>query len=160
MGSSHIVRFGEQLEMVSKCSIAFGLCQTTLLLCITIANCVDAFTLTSPQNARTTCNSFTVSSLSHLRYSKDSTQDDIDWRAFRAQLVHSESNDSSTTNMDKIEHWAYDSGDFVEPGSVVISIPSSDETANDMDALNNQCYRKCILLVLDIKTNFIQGASY
>lgn len=80
--------------------------------------------------------------------------DDVDWRAFRAQLVQSES--TGSINTDK-STWAYDSGDYVEPGSVIISIPSSDPKADDIDALNNQCYRKSIVLVLDVDDDFIQG---
>ena len=94
---------------------------------------------------------------SHQSDGWDGTEDDVDWRAFRAQLVQSESNGSSTMNTEPSPHWAYDSGDFLERGSVVISLPSSDPIANDIDALNNQCYRKCIVLVLDISNDFIQG---
>lgn len=82
-------------------------------------------------------------------------EDDIDWRAFRAQLVQSEN--SSSTNAEKSSHWAYDSGEYVEAGSIVISIPSSNPTCDDIDALTNQCYRKSIVLVLDVTNDYIQG---
>jgi hypothetical protein len=98
---------------------------------------------------------FSVKSLS-----ESNDLDDVDWRAFRAQLVKSETSNNEPPSIDAdtaSSHWAYDSGDFVEPGSVVISIPSSDPIADDIDALNNQCYRKCIVLVLEVKNDFIQG---
>ena len=55
-----------------------------------------------------------------------------DWRDFRAQLVRSEKADANTKQKEKQKqqddddddvHWAYDSGDFVERGSVVVSVP-------------------------------------
>mmetsp|Transcript_9595 Transcript_9595/g.21642 ORF Transcript_9595/g.21642 Transcript_9595/m.21642 type:complete len:685 (-) Transcript_9595:104-2158(-) len=91
---------------------------------------------------------------------------DEDWREFRAQLVRSENDndvDSSTKRnyspdrKKDEDHWAYETGDFVERGSIVISVPSSNEFLNDVDALNNICYRKSIVLVLDVGPNFIQG---
>ncbi|KAL7529746.1 hypothetical protein ACHAXR_003134 [Thalassiosira sp. AJA248-18] len=85
---------------------------------------------------------------------------DEDWRDFRAQLVRSENNNVDTPKPDKKkdeDHWAYETGDFVERGSVVISVPSSNKFLNDVDALNNICYRKSIVLVLDVGPNFIQG---
>jgi len=93
---------------------------------------------------------------------------DEDWREFRAQLVRSEKengDDESSSSKRKSsigrekdeDHWAYETGDFVERGSIVISVPSSNEILNDIDALNNVCYRKSIVLVLDVGPNFIQG---
>ena len=94
---------------------------------------------------------------------------DDDWREFRAQLVRSEketgdessssySTRKSSPGRGQLEdHWAYETGDFVERGSIVISVPSSNEILNDIDALNNVCYRKSIVLVLDVSPNFIQG---
>ena len=87
----------------------------------------------------------------------DNINDDLDWRAFCAQLVRSKQNDPIDPNSKDSSHWAYDSGDLIERGSVVISIPSSDPIAKDIDTLNNQCYRKSIILVLDVKPDFIQG---
>ncbi|KAL3783979.1 hypothetical protein HJC23_013359 [Cyclotella cryptica] len=122
-------------------------------------------TLTSRYNK----DSFTSRSLSQQNIEDDlnnenesngNTNEDLDWRAFRAQLVRSEQHGNSSIdqkNCNESTHWAYDSGDFVERGSVVISIPSSDPVADDIDALNNQCYRKSIVLVLDVKSDFIQG---
>ncbi|KAL9180208.1 hypothetical protein ACHAXT_008178 [Thalassiosira profunda] len=86
-----------------------------------------------------------------------------DWREFRAHLVQSESDDDTNApskRPDKEkgeEHWAFETGDFVERGSIVVSVPSSDAFLNDVDALNNICYRKSIVLVLDVGPNFIQG---
>lgn len=92
-----------------------------------------------------------------------------DWREFRAQLVLSENeNDVGTSPSSKRksslpdankdgDRWAYETGDFVERGSIVVSTPSSNEILNDIDALNNVCYRKSIVLVLDVSPNFIQG---
>ena len=86
----------------------------------------------------------------------EDNEDDLDWRAFRANLVRSEQNGPLDANTDS-SHWAYDSGDLIERGSIVISIPSCDPKSDDIDALNNQCYRKSIVLVLDVKPDFIQG---
>jgi len=91
--------------------------------------------------------------------------DEADWRDFRAQLVRSENDndkDSPKRNSSpdgKIDEgrWAYETGDLVERGSIVVSVPSSSEFLNDIDALNNVCYRKSIVLVLDVGPNFIQG---
>ena len=92
---------------------------------------------------------------------------DEDWRDFRAQLVRSENNNGSdddiskSNNKDKQpsdnDHWAYDTGDFVERGSIVLSIPSTNQYLNDIDILNNISYRKSIVLVLDVSPYFIQG---
>ena len=87
-----------------------------------------------------------------------------DWRDFRAQLVRSEKADANTKQKEKQKqkddddvHWAYDSGDFVERGSVVLSVPSSNPFLDDVDSLNSICYRKSIVLVLDVNSKFIQG---
>jgi len=83
-----------------------------------------------------------------------------DWRDFRAQLVRSENRDTTTNPQDREqdeEHWAYETGDFVERGSIVISVPSSCAFLDDVDSLNSICYRKSIVLVLDASANFIQG---
>lgn len=96
------------------------------------------------------------------QFSNNNLKEEDDWRAFRAQLVRSETADTTNTMNGKTDNtstsrWAYDSGDLVERGSIVLSVPSSDPSANDIDALNNQCYRKSIVLVLDVQQNFIQG---
>lgn len=88
------------------------------------------------------------------------SEEEKDWRAFRAQLVQSETLMENKNEEDKEKndsHWAYDTDGFIERGSIVLSIPSSDNIANDIDALTNQCYRKSIVLVLDVKADFIQG---
>jgi putative AlgH/UPF0301 family transcriptional regulator len=85
---------------------------------------------------------------------------DNDWREFRAQLVRSEKRtgeETTTSKKTNDDQWAYETGDFVERGSIVISVPSSNEILNDIDALNNVCYRKSIVLVLDVGPNFMQG---
>ncbi|KAL7464965.1 hypothetical protein ACHAXS_005296 [Conticribra weissflogii] len=91
---------------------------------------------------------------------------EADWRAFRAKLVQNENKqDKSIISEIPTEderssapsHWAYDTDGFIERGSIVLSIPSIDPVANDIDALTNQCYRKAIVLVLDVKADFIQG---
>ena len=90
---------------------------------------------------------------------------DEDWRDFRAQLVRSENNNDNNDDIPKEDnkqpsdndHWAYDTGDFVERGSVILSIPSINQYLNDIDILNNISYRKSIVLVLDVSPYFIQG---
>jgi len=127
---------------------------------------IDAFVLYNLESYNTrlcNCNIYKSAIKTLAKKSSDeeteSNEDDVDWRAFRAQLVQSEADGKSIsdTNTDKSARWAYDSGDFVEPGSIVISIPSSDRVADDIDALNNQCYRKSIVMVLNVKPDFIQG---
>jgi len=93
----------------------------------------------------------------------DDILNDEDWRDFRAQLVRSENNneDDNIPKEDKQpednDHWAYDTGDFVERGSIVLSIPSTNQYLNNIDILNNISYRKSIVLVLDVSPYFIQG---
>lgn len=89
-----------------------------------------------------------------------SASDEEDWRYFRTKLVQSENKSISKTpkkDSNNNDNWAYDTGDFVERGSIVLSVPSSNSFLNDVDALNNICYRKSIVLVLDVSPNFIQG---
>ena len=99
---------------------------------------------------------------------EDIVDSDEDWREFRAQLVRSENDNNIDSPSKKLKtpdrekedddgHWAYETGEFVERGSIVISVPSSDAYLNDVDILNNICYRKSIVLVLDVSPNFIQG---
>lgn len=83
-----------------------------------------------------------------------------DWRDFRAQLVRSEKANTNTKQMERQQdenHWAYETGDFVERGSIVVSVPSSNAFLDDVDSLNSICYRKSIVLVMDVNTKFIQG---
>jgi len=84
---------------------------------------------------------------------------DEDWRDFRAQLVRSENNNVPKEDKQPSDndHWAYDTGDFVERGSIVLSVPSTNQYLNDIDILNNISYRKSIVLVLDVSPYFIQG---
>lgn len=141
-----------------KCLTSFVVYRTLFPFSFSTTICADAFVVLDTKWM--TVESFTRLAIKGVHSQSDergSTKDDVDWRAFRAQLVQSESNGLSTISTEQSSHWAYDSGDFVEPGSVVVSIPSSDPVANDIDALNNQCYRKCIVLVLDITNDFIQG---
>jgi len=100
----------------------------------------------------------TAMQLSKLSLDGDNVEDD--WRDFRAQLVRSENRDTTTNPKDSEqdgEHWAYETGDFVERGSIVVSVPSSCSFLDDVDSLNSICYRKSIVLVLDASANFIQG---
>ena len=100
----------------------------------------------------------TAMHLSKLALDDDNVEDD--WRDFRAQLVRSEKRDTTTNSKDEEQdedHWAYETGDFVERGSIVISVPSSCSFLDDVDSLNSICYRKSIVLVLDASPNFIQG---
>ena len=117
----------------------------------------------SVQYRRQQLNKLSVSTTSKI---EEINIDDEDWRDFRAQLVRSESNNDDdngpkSNNKDKQpsddDHWAYDTGDFVERGSIVLSIPSTNPYLNDIDILNNISYRKSIVLVLDVSPYFIQG---
>ena len=79
-----------------------------------------------------------------------------DWRDFRAALVCGETGQSSN-NSGSNEQWAYETGDYVERGSIVLSVPSSNAYLDTIDSLNSICYRKAIVLVLDAGPRFIQG---
>jgi hypothetical protein len=150
-----------KMTMLVQSAIAIALihfiisfrCQNQLL------SSVDAFTLggiTRTVVQHTNDHSAVARALSKKNTEND--EDDVDWRAFRAQLVQSETTGNTpSAETDKSTHWVYDSGDFVESGSIVLSIPSSDPIANTIDALTNVCYRKSIVLVLDVKSDFIQG---
>ena len=64
-----------------------------------------------------------------------------DWREFRAQLVRAESEGAASSKArperrEDEDHWAYETGDFVERGSLVVAVPSSNEYLDDVDALN------------------------
>ena len=79
-----------------------------------------------------------------------------DWRDFRAALVSGETGQSSNDSGSH-EQWAYETGDYVERGSIVLSVPSSNSYLDTVDSLNSICYRKAIVLVLDAGPRFIQG---
>lgn len=100
-----------------------------------------------------------LASMMHLsKLDGDNVEDD--WRDFRAQLVRSEKRDTTTSSKDRQQdedHWAYETGDFVERGSIVLSVPSSSSFLDDVDSLTSICYRKSIVLVLDASPDFIQG---
>lgn len=91
-------------------------------------------------------------------------EDDEDWREFRAKLVmsHREKEsegpaesipaDNSTTatrarNQSKTEesslHWAYESGDAIEVGSIILACPEQDFG----HGLRQQYFHKCLVLV-------------
>lgn len=82
-----------------------------------------------------------------------------DWRDFRAALVSGESGSGQSSNNSgrNDEQWAYETGDYVERGSIVLSVPSSNAYLDTIDSLNNICYRKAIVLVLDAGSRFIKG---
>ena len=121
---------------------------------------------TNGRNEKVMKAAITAKHLSNTPLSGDNVEDD--WRDFRAQLVRSEKDDKNANKKQKEKqklqddddddvHWAYDSGDFVERGSVVLSVPSSNPFLDDVDSLNSICYRKSIVLVLDVNSKFIQG---
>ncbi|KAL7532165.1 hypothetical protein ACHAWF_004032 [Thalassiosira exigua] len=85
---------------------------------------------------------------------------DDDWREFRAQLVRSEGSSDDgggRSGSDDPRHYAYETGDLVERGSIVISVPSVDPYLDDVDSLTNVCYRKSVVLVLDAAPDFVRG---
>jgi putative AlgH/UPF0301 family transcriptional regulator len=126
-----------------------------VLLCIN-AGVVSAWVPYAPRISRN--NKAVLPTAMHLSKTPlDEENVEGDWRDFRAQLVRQETSTNRNDGEHDEEHWAYETGDFVERGSIVVSVPSSCSFLDDVDSLNSICYRKSIVLVLDTSTNFIQG---
>mmetsp|Transcript_2798 Transcript_2798/g.3981 ORF Transcript_2798/g.3981 Transcript_2798/m.3981 type:complete len:583 (+) Transcript_2798:62-1810(+) len=81
---------------------------------------------------------------------------DEDWRDFRAKLVMGEKVESSaaTATSDPSEPWAYDAGDVIEKGSIILS--SLEQAFGH--GLNQQYFHKSVILVLEHEDNvFTKG---
>ncbi|EKX34079.1 hypothetical protein GUITHDRAFT_147476 [Guillardia theta CCMP2712] len=74
-----------------------------------------------------------------------------DWRSFRAKLVAQEK--SSSTSLHDSDEWAYNAGEFVEQGSVLLG---GSETMLGF-GLRQQYFHKCVLLVLYHNKDFTKG---
>lgn len=86
---------------------------------------------------------------------------EMDWRDVRAKLViqYSQGEDATTGSSNSTavvtqksmpaittDRWAYDSGDVVEIGSLIVSHPSQDSACG---GLRQQHFHKCIVLVIE-----------
>ncbi|VEU41275.1 unnamed protein product [Pseudo-nitzschia multistriata] len=103
-------------------------------------------------------------SLNPLFYSNQNGDDpQEDWRDIRAKLVmqydkgndHTTTNRSNTTCMPPIpgmNRWAYDSGDVIEVGSLIVSHPYQ-----DWGGLKKQHFHKCIILVIEHSQDGTKG---
>ncbi len=91
-----------------------------------------------------------------------SSEDEEDWRNFRAKLVmqYRNSNDNSGLGVDEMAaspststttSWAYESGQTIEKGSIILArnVDDDDEEDGDSDSgLTQQYFHKAIILVL------------
>lgn len=94
----------------------------------------------------------------------DYNEEDIpDWRDVRAKLVmqyregehlprRPEKNSNSSSNGNK--GWAYESGDVIEAGSLIVSAPSQDFSCG---GLRQQYFYKCVVLVVEHGPDFTRG---
>jgi hypothetical protein len=79
--------------------------------------------------------------------------DTNNWRAFRAQLVSENQNDSSGVNLSS--SWAYDAGQMIEKGSIILARVEPDFC---YFGLNQQYFHKSVMLVTYHKENeFTKG---
>ena len=97
----------------------------------------------------------------HLSQKDDSSlpeKPEEDWRAFRAKLVlqekqqqpqRSSSSSSSTTG----DGWAYEAGNVIETGSIILSRAQQDFGYG----IRQQYFHKCVILVLHHDRNFTKG---
>ena len=99
---------------------------------------------------------------SPLKESADDVAPDLDpddWRAFRARLVlganNDESSSSNTESLGRSTAWAYDSGDVIEPGSIILA---KVEPEFCYFGLHQQYFHKSVMLVTHHKENiFTRG---
>lgn len=98
------------------------------------------------------------------------TQDDEDWRAFRAKLVMQSQKPSSTSTRNSLDDdaddvdgigalfdtggaWAYDSGNVIEEGAVILG--GLDQEFGF--GLRQQYFHKTVILVLEHDATFTKG---
>eukprot|EP00536_Pseudo-nitzschia_multiseries_P017146 jgi/Psemu1/223926/e_gw1.1400.7.1 len=85
--------------------------------------------------------------------------DDEDWRAFRAKLVMGEKNtnengdDLASSDSPTSTSWAYDSGDVIEQGAVILGGIEQEFGFG----LRQQYFHKTVILVLDHSPTFTKG---
>ena len=108
----------------------------------------------------------TSSSSSYYYYSKknddNEEEKEEDWRDFRAKLVQQYRGDgekitttsSSSSSKNKKQQWAYESGDVIEKGSLIVSHPIQDFAYG---GLRQQYFHKCVVLVLEHSAKFTKG---
>ena len=97
---------------------------------------------------------------------KDGEEEEEDWRAFRARLVMNEALDNSSSSSsskstpttsspsEPLSSWTYDTGTFVEQGSIVISRVESSLGCHD---LRQPYFGKCVILIVEHTPEFTQG---
>lgn len=96
-----------------------------------------------------------------MQKNQSNENDEEDWRNFRAKLVmqyRQEESGISSPNLDRDDNtssslndaWAYESGDTIEKGSIVLSRhPEEVQTKDPESGLTQQYFHKSIILVLD-----------
>lgn len=76
-----------------------------------------------------------------------SSENEEDWRNFRAKLVMQYRNSDDTTST--LSSWAYESGMNIEKGSIILSRPLQDSVIENKDSgLAQQYFHKAIILVV------------
>lgn len=92
----------------------------------------------------------------------DDTEED--WRNFRAKLVMQYRNDGvKESEKEKSSlsstSWAYESGDTIEKGSIILSRPPTDESDDQEGGLIQQYFHKSIILVVEHEENVFTKVS-
>jgi hypothetical protein len=82
----------------------------------------------------------------------DDTEED--WRNFRAKLVMQYRNDGAKESekeksSSSSTSWAYESGDTIEKGSIILSRPPTAESDDEEGGLIQQYFHKSIILVVE-----------
>jgi putative AlgH/UPF0301 family transcriptional regulator len=81
----------------------------------------------------------------------------MDWRDFRAKLVMQEQQNTlsrSPSSSKPSDSWAYESGDVIETGSLIVSHPSQDFACG---GLRQQYFYKSVVLVVEHTPTFTKG---
>lgn len=92
----------------------------------------------------------------------DDTEED--WRNFRAKLVMQYRNDGVNESEEEKSSlsstsWAYESGDTIEKGSIILSRPPTAESDDEEGGLIQQYFHKSIILVVEHEENVFTKVS-
>jgi hypothetical protein len=87
-------------------------------------------------------------------------EEEVDWRDFRARLVlqqrqEEDQKDPVKITSEPLSEWAYDAGQVIETGSLVVSRPEPDFC---MGGLRQQYFHKSVIIILEHNAeNFTKG---
>ena len=93
---------------------------------------------------------------------EEDQNEDLDWRDVRAKLVmqyraeqQQQKDDDSDGNPISENGWAYEAGDAIETGSLIVSAPSQDFCVGGLK--QQYFYKSCVLIVEHEPTVFTRG---